>query len=94
MSRDDVRKTLGNWLGKAKTIGDPPAASEVTGALGRPERAPSRRSDALTQLNYKIPVWKKRHIKQLAVRDNLTMLAMLDEMVALYEREHGKIDTK
>ena len=93
---DDVGKTLGTWLGKAKKIAEPPGASEIKGHLQQPERALSHRDrgDALTQLNFKISRSKKKHIKQLAVRDNITLLIMLDQMVELYEKEHGKLDRK
>ena len=93
---DDVGKTLGTWLGKAKKIAEPPAASETKGHLQQPERALSHRgrADQLTQLNFKIPAGMKRRIKQLAVRDNITLLTMLDHMVELYEKEHGKLDRK
>ena len=33
----------------------------------------------------------KKRIKQLAVRDNITLLVMLDRMLELYEKEHGKL---
>ena len=95
MSRDDdVGKALGSWLGKAKKIADPPKASETTGVLAQPERTAPRRADALTQLNLKIPQSTKKRIKQLALRDNITLLVMFDRMLELYEREHGKLDRK
>jgi hypothetical protein len=28
------------------------------------------------------------------LRDNITLLTMLDHMVELYEKEHGKLDRK
>ena len=88
---DDVRKTLGGWLGKAKKIGEPPKPSEASGVLAQPERPPPHRRDELTQLNFKIAHSTKRRIKQLAVRDNITLLVMLDRMLELYEREYGKL---
>lgn len=95
MSReDDVGKALGKWLGKAKPIGEPPATSETTGMLKRPERVFDRGEEALSQLNFKITENRKRHIKQLAVRDNITLLTMLDRMVELYEREYGRLGSK
>lgn len=95
MSRDDdVRKTLGGWLGKAKKIGDPPKPNETAGVLAQPERPSPRRGDELTQLNFKVPHSTKKRIKQLALRDNITLLTMLDGMLELYEREHGKLDRK
>jgi len=95
-SGDDIGKTLGTWLGKAKKIAEPPAASETKGHLQQPERALSHtgRGDQLVQLNFKIPARRKKHIKLLAVRDNITLLTMLDEMVELYEKAHGKLDRK
>ena len=96
MSRDDdVSKTLGTWLGKAKKVGHPPAPSEITGNLGRPEQARGVGGEEnLTQLNFKIPASMKTHIKQLAARDNITLLTMLDRMLELYEKEHGKLGAK
>jgi hypothetical protein len=92
MSRDnEVAKTLGGWLGKAKKIGQPPDATETTGSLNRPERVRERGADELTQLNFKITQNTKKRIKQLALRDNITLLVMLDRMLELYEREHGKL---
>jgi hypothetical protein len=88
---DDVGKMLGNWLGKAKQI-EPPQPSEVPGSLNRAEQMRGRSGEeALSQLNFKIPVRLKKRIKQLAVRDNITLLTMLAHMVELYEKEHGKL---
>src|SRR5258708_3609649 len=87
---EDVGKTLGGWLGKAKKIAEPPAASETKGHLQQPERTHRGREDQLVQLNFKIPARMKKQIKQLAVRDNITLLTMLAEMVELYEKAHGK----
>jgi len=97
MSREeDVGKTLGTWLGKSKKIGEPPQPSEVTGNLARPEqvRGYGAGDDGLTQLNFKIPHGTKKRIKQLAVRDNITLLSMLDRMLELYEKEHGTLGRK
>jgi hypothetical protein len=97
MSRDDdVGKVLGKWLGKARKIGEPPTPSEIRGTLERPEpgRAYGGADEALVQLNFKIPASTKKRIKQLAVRDNITLLAMLDRMLELYEREYGRLGAK
>ena len=96
MSRDDeLGKTLGTWLGKAKKIGQPPQPSEVTGNLTRPEQVRGTGGEGeLTQLNFKIPHSTKKRIKALALRDNITLLTMLDRMLELYEKEHGKLGRK
>ena len=90
---DDVGKMLGNWLGKAKQIATPPQPSEVPGSLNRAEQRRERSSgeETLSQLNFKIPNRLKKRIKQLAVRDNITLLTMHAHMVELYEKEHGKL---
>ena len=92
MSRDtDVAKTLGNWLGKAKKLGEPPEADEIPGSLSRAERARERGAEALAQLNFKVLPRTKKKIKQLAARDDITLLEMFDRMLELYEREYGKL---
>ncbi len=94
-SDEDVGKTLGTWLGKAKKIGQPPQPSETRDTLTRPEQVRgSSAGDGLTQLNFKISRSTKKRIKQLAVRDNITLLTMLDRMLELYEKEYGKLGTK
>ena len=95
MSDEDVGKTLGTWLGKAKKIGQPPSPSDARDNLNRPEQPRVHGGeDGLTQLNFKIPHSTKKRIKQLAVRDNITLLTMLDRMLELYEKEHGKLGRK
>ena len=94
MSRDhdEVSKTLGSWLGKAKKIGQPPDPSEAKDTLTRREPVGGHTAgDDLTQLNFKIAHSTKKRIKALALRDNITLLVMLDRMLALYEREYGKL---
>ena len=95
-ANNEVGKTLGSWLGKAKKIAEPPQPSESKGSLSQPERMLSgqRGEGALTQINFKIPATMKKRIKQLAVRDNVTLLAMLHHMVELYEAEHGTLEKK
>jgi hypothetical protein len=96
MSReDDVSKTLGTWLGKAKKLGAPPAPTETKSTLDRAEPARGfAGDDELAQLNFKIPQGMKKRIKQLAVRDSITLQVMLTRMLELYEKEHGKLGGK
>ena len=92
---DDVSKTLGKWLGKAKEIGEPPGPADATGTLKRAELVTSYAIDEQqTQLNVKMPHGMKTRIKQLAVRDNITLLVMLEQMLELYEKERGKLSVK
>ena len=88
---DEISKTLGTWLGKAKKIGEPPPIAEARDTLSRPETVRGYAGGDLVQLNFKISQATKKRIKQLAVRDNITLLVMLDRMLELYEREYGKL---
>jgi hypothetical protein len=50
--------------------------------------------DDLAQLNFKVSRSMKSRIKQLAARDNISLLAMLYLMVELYESKHGALISK
>jgi hypothetical protein len=92
MSADrEVEKSLAKWLTKAKTMPAPPAPTERRrGNMDAPMAA--RAHEPLRQLNLKIPDSTYRRIKGLAHRDRLSLVAMLDEMLALYEQAHGKLE--
>jgi hypothetical protein len=84
-------KTLAKWLTKAKDLPAPPSPSERRGSVAE-RQGTARPSEPLRQLNLKIPASTYRRIKGLAYRDRLSLVAMLDEMLALYEKERGKLE--
>jgi len=92
MSADrEVEKSLAKWLTKAKTVPAPPGPTERRRSIAEaPETA--RAHEPLRQLNLKIPDSTYRRIKGLAYRDRLSLVAMLDEMLALYEQARGKLE--
>ena len=90
-TKDDIGKSLGTWLGKAQKVGEPPPPSAARDTLSRPETVRGAGADGLVQLNFKIAPATKKRVKQLAVRDNITILVMFDRMLELYEREYGKL---
>lgn len=87
MSDDVLGKALDAWAGKAERG---PRADGNQRLNGRPANA----DDALAQLNFKVSPSMKSRIKQLAARDNITLLAMLYHMVDLYESKHGPLASK
>ena len=87
----EVEKSLAKWLTKAKTIPAPPGPTEQRGS-GQPQREVVRPSEPIRQLNLKIPASMYRRIKGLAYRDRLSLVAMVDEMVELYEKARGKLE--
>lgn len=91
MSKDaEIRKTLAKWLSKAKEIPAPPGPTERRGASAV-SSAPVRASEPIRQLNLKVAESTYRRMKALAHRDRLSLVAMLDEMLELYEASRGKL---
>jgi len=92
MSKDaDVGKSITKWLTKAKDMPDPPSAREARGNIARPDPPVARASEPLKQLNLKISQGTYDRMYALKRRDRTTFLAMLDHMLDLYEKEHGKL---
>ena len=71
----------------------PPGPEERRGSA-QSEKEAARSREPIRQLNLKISESTYRRIKGLAYRDRLSLVAMLDEMVGLYEKTHGNLDTK
>jgi hypothetical protein len=92
MSKDgDVGKSITKWLTKAQTIPVPPTANETRGNIARPDPPPVLPGEPIKQLNLKIPQSTYERMRGLKRRDRTTFLAMLEHMLDLYEREHGKL---
>jgi hypothetical protein len=92
MSKDgDVGKSITKWLTKAQSVPAPPSANEARGNIARPDPLPVSPSEPIKQLNLKIPQSTYDRMRQLKRRDRTTFLAMLEHMLDLYEREHGKL---
>lgn len=94
MSRDDVGKVLGAWVGKGSNVSNPLQSGNATRTSNGIDPIPMAAADDMAQLNFKVPRSMKRRIKQLAARDSITLLAMLYHMVDLYEREHGGLNSR
>jgi hypothetical protein len=93
MSGDgEMKKSLTKWLTKAKTMPAPPEATEHRRHVPDGDVARTRTHEAIRQLNLKIPDSTYRKIKALAYRDRVSLVAMLDEMVELYEEARGKLE--
>jgi hypothetical protein len=92
MSKDaDLGKSITKWLTKAQTMPAPPTASEARGNIARPDPVPVSSGEPIKQLNLKIPQNTYDRMRGLKRRDRTTFLAMLEHMLDLYEREHGKL---
>jgi hypothetical protein len=92
MSKEpDVGKSITKWLRKAQTIPAPPTASEARDNIARVDPLPPSPPEPIKQLNLKIPQSTYDRMRQLKRRDRTTFLAMLEHMLDLYEREHGKL---
>ena len=86
MSGDVDLSKLRKWIGKARQIGEPPAAdaraAHATDAADR---------DGLVQFNVKVSPSVKKRLKQLAARDDIKLTTLVSRMVDLYEKEYGAL---
>jgi hypothetical protein len=84
---DDSKNPLAKWLTKAKTIPAPPLPTERRGRT-----TAGRKRQVFRQLNLKVSDSAYERIKGLAYRDRLSLVAMLDQMLDLYEKERGALE--
>jgi hypothetical protein len=82
----DSKNPLAKWLTKAKAIPAPPAPTERRGRTGAAKGA------RLRQLNLKVSPDTYARFKSLAYRDRLSGVALIDQMLDLYEKERGALE--
>jgi predicted HicB family RNase H-like nuclease len=68
-----------------------PAAEETRGNLSQPE-PPRKKSERTAQLNLRIKPDEKERIGLMALRERVNINEVFSRMLALYEREHGKVE--
>jgi len=68
-----------------------PAPEETRGNLSQPEPA-SKKSERTAQLNLRIKPDEKERIGVIALRERVNINEVFSRMLALYEREHGKVE--
>ena len=68
-----------------------PAPEETRGNLNQPEPA-RKKSERTAQLNLRIKPEEKDRIGLIAVRERVNINEVFSRMLALYEREHGKVE--
>jgi hypothetical protein len=85
MSGDVDLSKLRKWIGKARQIGEPPAADSRVQAADAADR------DGLVQFNVKVSPSVKKRLKQLAARDDIKLTTLVARMVDLYEKEYGTL---
>lgn len=81
----DGRNPLAKWLTKARSIPAPPTPDERRG------RAAGTKG-LFRQLNLKLSVRSYARFKGLAYRDRLSGVALIDQMLDLYEKERGALE--
>jgi hypothetical protein len=87
MDDDVVGKVLGAWAEKSERGAAPANPDRLRDRISKPV-------DSFAQLNFKVSPAMKSRIKQLAARDSISLLAMLYQMVELYESKHGALSQK
>lgn len=71
-------------------LGGAPAPDETRNTLGVVQRR--SKSDRTAQLNLRIRPSEKQQIALMALRESVSINEMFSRMLALYEREHGRVE--
>jgi hypothetical protein len=74
-------------------LNDIPKLEETVDVLAPSGRSQVRKkSDRTAQMNLRIRHEEKRRVALIAVRENVSINEIFSRMLALYEREHGKVE--
>jgi predicted HicB family RNase H-like nuclease len=92
MSTPGALKQLKKVWGKTG-LGDAPSADEALGRLEEPRRG-RKKSNRTAQLNLRITPDEKEQITLMAVRARVSINEVFSRMLALYQREHGRVELK
>ena len=71
-------------------LGSAPTAEETKDTLEVPARRV--KSDRTAQLNLRIRPSEKQQIALMALRENVSINEIFSRMMALYQREHGRVE--
>jgi predicted HicB family RNase H-like nuclease len=92
MSTRGALKQLKDVWGKAG-LSDAPSADEASGRLEPPRRG-RKNSNRTAQLNLRITPDEKEQMTLMAVRERVSINQVFSRMLALYQREHGRVELK
>lgn len=88
---------LTQWMNRAKGIKEPPGAEQAGNNLEQPEFAPARmrkKSDRTARIEVRVSPEERCRFELVAVREGVSASEVFSRMLALYEREHGKLEVR
>ena len=94
MSTSRAMKQLKSVWGKAG-IDRIPSSDETKGTMQQPELAGTRarkKSARMARLDLRLMVEEKKSIELMAVAEGVSINEIFSRMLALYEREHGRVE--
>ena len=97
MTKKGNASALAQWMSKAKGIKHPPDVSKAGDNLDQPELGPVRtrkKSDRTARVEVRVSPDERRRFELFAVREGATASEIFSRMLALYEREHGKLEVR
>jgi hypothetical protein len=97
MTKKGDASALAQWMSKAKGIKYPPDVSKAGDNLGQPELGAARtrkKSDRTARIEVRVSPDERRRFELFAVREGATASEIFSRMLALYEREHGKLEVR
>jgi hypothetical protein len=97
MTKKGDASALAQWMSKAKGIKQPPEISKAGDNLEQPELGPARsrkKSDRTARIEVRVSPDERHRFELFAVREAVTASEVFSRMLALYEREHGKLEVR
>ena len=94
MSSDRALKQLKSVWGKSG-VDHVPSPDDIKGNMEDPAAAAARarkKSTRTARLDLRLSPEEKRSVELLAVRETISINELFSRMLALYEREHGRVE--
>ena len=87
---------LTHWMNRGKGIKQPPDIAHAGSNLSQPELAPRgrKKSERTARIEVRVSPDERRRFELFAVREGISASEVFSRMLALYEREHGKLEVR
>jgi hypothetical protein len=97
MTKKADASALAQWMNKAKGFKQPPDMSQAGNNIEQPELAPTRvrkKSERTARVEVRVSPDERHRFELIAVREAVSASEAFSRMLALYEREHGKLEVR
>ena len=97
MNKKVEASALTRWMNKGKGIKQPRDIAHAGNNIEQPEYPRVRRrkkSERTTRVEVRVTPEERQRIELYAVRESVSVSEVFSRMLALYEREHGRIEVR